>query len=478
MSVPGFLKSRTGATLLSQAARLGGMAALLPLIVHKLPAPEVALWYLFATIMTLQMLADLGFATVLARVYAFASVGSPQYRDLRVQVDDRRATGRTDVEQVWRIARTADWIYPRVVGAWLLLAGVFGSLAARPLVQETQHPMLAWLAWAVMLLTSATQLGTQRYTSLFMGLDRVPPLRLTEAAVRATIGMAALVAVWMGGGLLAVAICHLTGAAGTLLALDRLADRGVLGGDRRFLTLWPEPRPNASLLATVWPSAWRSGVGIALMVGVSQGSGLIVARLVTAREAAAYLIALNLMRAIYTISEAPFYSSIPLLAQLRARRDFAELRRRSELGMRRSYWAFCVLVIVAGTLMPWLLRWVDGDVRWVSDGLWVAMAAALLFERHGALHLQLYSTTNHIIWHWVNGVAGVLMLTGMAVLVPRLGLIGLPLGHLVGTAGFYFWVSARHAYRDARLPFPGFEVRTSLLPVAVLAAWVLLRLPR
>lgn len=60
------------------------------------------------------------------------------------------------------------------------------------------------------------------------------------------------------------------------------------------------------------------------------------------------------------------------------------------------------------------------------------MGLAALVERIGTLHLQLYTTTNHIVWHVANGVTGIIPLCPIPLAYWYLGVIGLPLGMLVG----------------------------------------------
>ena len=38
-------------------------------------------------------------------------------------------------------------------------------------------------------------------------------------------------------------------------------------------------------------------------------------------------------------------------------------------------------------------------------------------ERVGALHIQLYSMTNHIVWHIANGVTGILLIVLAALII-------------------------------------------------------------
>ena len=103
---------------------------------------------------------------------------------------------------------------------------------------------------------------------------------------------------------------------------------------------------------------------------------------------------------------------------------------------------------------------------------WALLAAAFLVERFGAMHIQLYSTTNHIIWHKANGVSGSLYLIISLALLPFAGVNAFPLGILVAYLAFYSWYAPLHVYRAFRFDFWEFQRRTVLLPGSMILLYV------
>jgi hypothetical protein len=91
------------------------------------------------------------------------------------------------------------------------------------------------------------------------------------------------------------------------------------------------------------------------------------------------------------------------------------------------------------------------------------MGLSMFAERYGAMHIQLYSTTNHIIWHIANGVSGVIYLIVVLILFKQIGVYSFPLGTLISYLGFYCWYSAMHSYRAFGLDFWTFERSTMLI---------------
>jgi hypothetical protein len=212
--------------------------------------------------------------------------------------------------------------------------------------------------------------------------------------------------------------------------------------------------------------------------GVVQASGLVVAQIGTTASVSAYLFSLKILDIIKNFSNAPFYSKIPLYNRLFAEGNRNGLMARIENGMRFSLLTFSVTAIIVGIAGQPLLRLIGSNVTLVSEWIWIAMIIAYFFERYGALHLQLYSITNDIVWHIANGVSGLIfiVLSFIFAAVAGLGVISFPLALIISNLSFFVWYTARKSYRYFNLDFPGFEYRTSFYPLLLLMVYVIFRL--
>jgi hypothetical protein len=151
---------------------------------------------------------------------------------------------------------------------------------------------------------------------------------------------------------------------------------------------------------------------------------------------------------------------------------------RIENGMRFSLLTFSVSAIIVGIAGQPLLRLIGSNVTLVSEWIWTAMIFAYFFERYGALHLQLYSITNDIVWHIANGVSGLIfiVLSFIFAAIAGLGVISFPLALIISSLSFFTWYSARKSYKFFDLDFPGFEYRTSFYPLILMVVYVIFRL--
>jgi hypothetical protein len=155
-----------------------------------------------------------------------------------------------------------------------------------------------------------------------------------------------------------------------------------------------ESGSNSEIWCSIWPQAWRSGVGVVLGGGLVQGTGLVAAWIAgPSNEIAAteFLITLKLATTVSTtvsqFAQAPFASKLPALATLRSRgnrESFLSLARR---GVLLSHWFFVLGAIFIVVGMPLILKIGGKGIPAIRPELWWTFCLALFFERFGAMNL-------------------------------------------------------------------------------------------
>lgn len=448
-------------------ARGLSVVAVLPFVLTRLSTEEISLWYLFLTIMGLQLLIDMGFAATFTRAVAYAMGGAVSLSDFRDPLKKEDNTGRPNWETIEAIHGTMRTIYSRLALLWFGLLAALGTWAvARPvsLVEDGWH---AWTAWGIIAAASAYRLYGNRYSAFLQGLNKVALHRRTEMLVWIFSIVISISALLAGGGLLG-----LVAAMQACIVLGVLVNRYLCGRtEERRVRRFRSKALDQKVFSDLWPSVWRSGLGILMSAGLVQGSGIFYAQVGATDEVASYLIALNLMRNINQFSQAPFYSKIPLLARLRSEGDLARQRGVASRGMSISFWVMALGIVLVGIFAGPVFELIRSNADFVSQRLWALMGIAFFAERYGAMHIQLYSITNHIVWHKANGVTGLIFVLASAAMFDRLGVYAFPLAMLAANIGFYAWYSARHSYAAFHLKFREFELRTSVIPLALLAGY-------
>jgi O-antigen/teichoic acid export membrane protein len=433
---------------LSVVARALSVLAVLPLMLKRFDAATVAVWYLLASLIGLQQLADLGFAPTFVRVLAYA----------------RGEGAWSRLDRIWGSMHV---VYGRLTAASVVLFGIAGTVALLRPIGALSTPSEGWMSWCVVVLMFVVNMQGNAYAAYLQGMDQIALVKRWEAITAAAAAACGIAVLAFGGGLLALVLMHQTWSGVAVLRnrwLCQHIDEGrVQGFTSRGL--------DAEVMETVWGSAIRSGVGVLLSRGVLLSSGLVYAQVADAAALAAYLLAFRVMQMLMDFANAPFYSKIPQMAAHYARGAIDSLGHTAERGMALAYWSFVVGVVGIGVGAPWGLTLIQSNVHWVPPLLWAMLGLAYFIERFGAMHIQLYSITNHIIWHKANGISGILYVILSLLLLPVYGVYAFPIAIAVGYAAFYSWYAPWHVYKAFSFDFWGMERRSALLPAAVLGAY-------
>lgn len=456
--------SPTATTWGSLAVRLSAVVLVLPLVLVRFAPAEVALWQLFSTMLMLAMMLDFGLAPTFARLLAFARGGATLDEMTRSGQSASPIARPADPAVVASVVSTLRWLYPRIaVGATVLMAAV-GTLGLIKPIAQSQDASSAWAAWALVLATTGVALWGGAYAAALQGLDKIALMRRWEVATGLGQVATSVLVLAAGGELLA-----LVAGYQVWVVVGALRNRWLLRHQHPELFA-EQPSPQPRVLAVMWGPAWRSGLGVLMSHGLIQASGLVYSQMAPAAEVAAYLIALRLAMLISQFCQAPFYSKLPRLAELQAAGQREEQLQLAQRGMRLAYWVFVIGALTVALAAQPLLHAIGSQTQFVPDGVWALLAMAFFAERFGAMHLQLYSLTNHIVWHIANGVTGVLMIVVAALAYQRIGEFAFPVAMLLAYAGFYCVYSATHTRAAFKLRLLSFESRTAVPPAATLCA--------
>ena len=301
-------------------------------------------------------------------------------------------------------------------------------------------PSRGWVAWGIVLSVSGSVLWANVFAAYLQGLNKVALFRRWEALTSCGAILTSVVVLLMGGRLLALVVANQAWAIVNVLRNWQLS-RVVEGGRfRTFRNTGLDPE----VFSVAWPPAWRSGLGISFSRGVLYGSGLIYAQVAQAAALSTYLLAFRGIQMVNELAQAPFYSKLPVLARLRSEGRFAEQLGLAQRAMRLAYWTYAAGFVAIGVTGSGLFDAIGSRVEFPDSRLWALLGLGFFLERYGAMHIQLYRTTNRIVWHIATGVTGVIYLTVCLALLRPIGVYAFPVAVVAGNLGFYCWYSASH----------------------------------
>jgi hypothetical protein len=350
--------------------------------------------------------------------------------------------------------------------AAVILFSIIGTYALQGPIAETRVPDQAWVAWIVVLIASLFGFWGNAYSAALQGMNTIAPLRRWESAMGLAQVGSACATLLLGGGLLALVLVHQAWAIASAYR-----NRYLLSQLHPELLTGPA-QADKEVLKVMWPATWRSGVGVLMSQGIIQASGLLYTRLATAEELAAYLIALRVITIISQFSQAPFYSKLPYMTGLFASGKKQEVMAVAQRGMRISQWVLVAALLLVMIFAAPALALIGSKTQFVSFSMWTVMSLAFFVERFGAMHLQIYSLSNHILWHIANGVTGVIMVSVAAFGYTKIGLYAFPVGMLTGYAGFYAILAVKKSMPVLNTNIIAFERKASMFPLMLMLAGI------
>jgi hypothetical protein len=464
--------SPTITTWLSYSTKAISLFGILPLILKKFPAGDIVLWYLFFTVIALQSLADFGFRQTFSRLISFAYSGADDIGTFGTNAKNSKTETKSEpnVALLNSIVSNMKFIYLWLTLFLFVLMVTLGSWSMLKPIKDSSNPTNSWIGWGILVLISCVSFYGKIYMNFLEGLYKIALVRRIETLTS------------LGSILSCIAVLTIAPSILNLLIVNQFWLLVVMFrdwylcktiDDRLYTRVSIKLPFNKDIFLKIWQPAWRSGISGLMSVGLTNLTGVIYAQIGTTANVAGYLLALRIINQIKEISMAPFYSNIPLYNMLRVKNDLNTLIAKLKRGMLLSHLVFVIGFVGVGLLFNHVLTLLHSHVKFVDQNLWIMLGIAFFVHRFGAMHMQVYLTTNHNVSHIADGVSGVLYIISAIILSKYIGIYSIPTGMLIGYLGFYCWYSTMYSYRSLGVTFLKFELQTSFIPVVIFFAYIL-----
>ncbi|GIV35580.1 MAG: hypothetical protein KatS3mg031_3115 [Chitinophagales bacterium] len=445
--------------------KLGGWAFLLPLILHESPEEEVSIWMTFQTMIDFLLIFDLGLMQSFSRAFSYAFAGVR-----RLDVDKHGKLlpaehGAVNWDLMGKIYGVSRRIYMFLAIAAVVLVLLYSAFVFYPELKglESFDAYRYEMLWALLflILGGGARLFGNLYISTLTGTNHIALLNRWEILFGSLGLLSAIITYLLTRNIYWVIVVQctwyvLTVVRNAFLVRSKLPHLKIMPFDKNIFNV-------------VWQAVWRSGIGLLAGTGLVRASALMLVKFVPLAQAGAYQLAVKLIGTISDFSRAPFYSRLPEMTILYARNQWRELTQIAYRGIWMSLLVFASATVAVGFLHEWVLQLLQSEAGFVSNTVWFLLVLAYGIERYGAMHLQLYSLSNHILWHIANGVAGIIHLCSLFITFPLLGLTAFPLSLLLGNI-FYVGYSASLVYRH--LPIRPQDINKKAL-WGIILSWLL-----
>lgn len=442
-------ESTTVTTWLSFLTKALSFVVILPILLNRYEVAEVALWHLYLVVWSLQMVFDAGFGSAFTRIIAYGTVG----------VDNLNFVGKQQVSgeenpiflnSVFQVMKKFYFILSLIC---LVVLAIVGTYFFRKPIELTNDLTIGWFTWFFFIITYPLLIWGNIYINFLQGNHYIPVLRLWETLFNLISIISVIVLM-----LLKVSIHWLVFTYQVWFVIGVV--RNYLLNKQKLGYIFKSKSSSeisSKIKGSIMTNALKSGMGVLMAQGVTQGTSIFYAQFISPTLLAPYLIGLNIANSIKTFAYAPFHSKIPLMATFTGKGDAKQLRDVAKKNMKRFYMIFIGTFILITFGYEFILHIINSKVGFPNIEIWLLICFGILIERFGAMHLQVYSTTNHIIWHWLNGITGLGIMLFFWITLPYIGLYAFPIAYSFAYLCFYSWYAPMLSYRVLKTTFVEFE---------------------
>lgn len=450
------------------AVALGNVAILLPIILVRFNAEEIAFFYLLAMANSFQLVFSFGFVPTISRFIAYGKGGVAL--DVLAEMSSRRPNllsvrdAATNEETISVVVQVCRRVFFWISLAALLFLGIIGTLAIYRPVNMLEVPMNGWVAWAVVVMSLVVQLRFSYYRAYMQGMGAVALTNRITACFGMLAVVVGVVILLLGGGIVELVIGRqislLTGLLFQYIFAKSLENR-----------LWehlPSCPTEFHFFRVIWASAWRSGLGHLMTFGLTNSLPFIFAQFATSAQLASFLLGYRLLFTVNQFSYAPFASKLPLLQRDYAGGESMKMLKLARRGMILVLWSYVMLtsvVLIGGEL---ILRIIGANAQLPDVLVMILISGSFFLERFGAMHLQLYTLSNHVVWHIASFGYGAVLMFSLFPLFHLFGLTGLAGALLLSNALFFAPFCAWHSHHLLKVGFWRFERLISFPPAIAL----------
>lgn len=316
----------------------------------------------------------------------------------------------------------------------LITAGV---LLVWNVMQLGHHRIDFWIAYAIVIVNSSMSIMAVKWSSFVRGLGFFK-LESRYGLVQGILQIVVFVILLSLNLKPVYLIAYMTFQVITRffylrkIVINWFLERGVKVGKPNF---------DKDLFKSLWTSTWKFG-GISWGVfAINSGTTIVVSQLKDPVMMASFLLTMRIVTFVSNMAKAPFYTNIPIIYELTAKKDMSGLRKKS------SEYIFIGLLLLVGALGivllfgNWGLELLNIETRFLPFWILLVIIVNEILEIHSSFHAGIYISTNHIPFLWPATITGALIIAAGFYVMPIYGILGVVLAKFLIQMAYSHWYS-------------------------------------
>lgn len=388
---------------------VGAGVILLPFILHQMSAEMVSIWNIFQTVTILTMMLDFGFRPAFSRNVSYIFAGVQSLRTEGVEGAEEEVNYSLLRGTLKAMRKFYSWM---ALGLLILLATAGTAYMAVLMNKYDGDKTDVMIAWGMLVAINCYNLYTYYYDALLTGKGYIRRMHQITIVGQSVYLIVAVGLIYAGLGLSAIV------AAQVLNTIIKrvLTYRVFFTREMKQKIAAADEADSREIMRAIAPNAIK--VGLTGLGGfmVNRSSLLLGNIFLSLDVMAAYGITLQVMDILSRCATVIYQAYMPRLAQCRAERDMAGLRKYytwSTMGL-------IVIYVVGGVLWcllgDWALGIIHSETQFLATGMLVAMLIISLLEQNHGMAAGFIMADNKVpffIPSLVSGAAVVVVLWAM-----------------------------------------------------------------
>jgi O-antigen/teichoic acid export membrane protein len=394
---------------------MGSSLIAIPIVIIELNVEEINVWLLLAALSGISQGIIFGFNSTFVRfiAYSYSGIKINRFRGVRYE-KSASFSEHIDIVELSKIMNVMTRTYLFLALFYFLFILIVGYYSLKNPVAALDNPAEAWIAFAIVVLTTSLTFFLGLYQVFMEGIGKVALVQRLLGIVNLFGLPVILVVLLISPELLYIVGVYQLVSVTSMLCLSwfGIKEKRRLGIENADF--------DREVFILVWESAWKTGLTGLSGNFLRHGSAILIAQLFPPSQSASFLFTKRLFDILERFTGTTFQAKIPEMAKYRGRGDLAKL---IPLIMRTQYICYCfflagyILLLIFGDQ---ILQLIGSNVDLSGFVLIILFSLTSFFSRWATMTLAISTQANHVVEHLS---AGIYLLAYVFILVILLNLL-------------------------------------------------------
>lgn len=424
---------------ISQILQYGSILFVIPLILKKLPADEIGIWYLFASVSTLISLLDFGFGPSIQRNVSYVYSGTDQ---LKKEGYVKSLSNDIDPFLLKSLIYTSKKIYKAVAFLVFLTAISAGTLYLKYSLNE-RFTIEILITWLLFVFSHSLLLYYGYLLSFIKGRGEINKCNYIIVFSKLLYILVLFFLVTIGYTLISLIIANFCQTLLIILLGNRVVynkeTNEILDSSDKYENLFP----------VLWENAKNNGIVSFGVFLLSQAGVFISGMFLKLEDVAALGLLLNAYGVIMVMSRVYVNTAMPAISSLWIKDNKKEILKlfvKSQISCYGIFITSVILMVLFGNLV--LKNIIHSNVLLPDILVIILYSIFYFFELTHGNCCMLISTTNNIPFVKASIIAGCISIVcTLFFLLQGIGMPSFPLGLLCGSIPYNVWRWPYYVYK-------------------------------